>query len=122
MSTKQDQAISAANQVVGLMQTFKGLRQAVNDFVTQYNSEGYATVWQSFKTAPLNADGSLGTADNSPNTANPVDTRQYAALQKAVSATQLVNGVAMLEAFQAFLTNSSVSTANRNQTVDDLAS
>ncbi len=124
MATRQDGAIAAANALIGIMQQFRSLRQTVNDFVQQYNSETYNTFWNAFATAAQNSDGSLGTADGAPNNAHAIDTRvtALAALQKTVTANQLVNGVAMLQAFQSFLTNAAVATANRNQNVDDLAS
>ncbi len=123
MASKQDQAIAAANALIGIMGSFKSLRQQVNDFVANYNSEGWSTLWNNLATAVQNADGAYGAADGTPNTSHPIDTRVITTLSKGgITATQLVNAVAMLQAFQAFLTNAAVATANRNQNVDDLAS
>ncbi len=124
MATRCDAAVSAANQLVSIMQQFSNLRQTVNQFVQQYNSEGYSTLWTAWPTAAQNADGSLGAADGTPQASHPLDNRQanIAALQKVATSNQYVNAVAMLMAFQAFLTNQAVATAQRNQNVDDLAS
>lgn len=123
--TKKDAAVNAANALIGLMQQLKALRQSVNDFVTQYTQEAYGTTWDAFATAAQSADGSLGAADGSPNTANPIDTRvtNQSALSKAVTATQLVNAVATLQDLQTFLTGSgSLPASARNANVDNLAS
>jgi hypothetical protein len=123
--TKKDAAVNAANALIGIMQQLKALRQQVNDFVTQYTQENYSAAWNAFATAAQNADGSLGGADGSPNTANPIDTRvtNQSGLSKAVTATQLVNAVATLQDLQTFLTGSgSLPAATRNANVDNLAS
>lgn len=121
--TKQTKAIAAANGIIGIAQQLSSLRSTINAFVAPYNSEGYSTVWNNLATAALNADGSLGTADASPNTSHPIDTRVAAnqGLLKAVSATQLVNAVAMIEQLQNFFGNLAVTQNNYNVTVDDLA-
>lgn len=123
-TTALDQAISGANQLINLCQTFKALRQQLNDFVTAQSSEGWQATWAAMATAAQNADGSLGAADGSPNVAHPIDTRvtTQAALAKAVSKTKLTNGVVFLQQLQNMLTNAGVTTANYNASVDDLAS
>lgn len=119
--TKQTKAITAANTVIALAQQLAILRSSINDFVTAYNSEGYSNVWNALPTATQNTDGSLGTADGSPNTAHPINTGTVTTLAKAVSATQLVNAVSMLEQLQNFFGNAEVTQNNYNITVDDLA-
>jgi hypothetical protein len=123
-ATKQAAAIAFGNAMLSLANQMTGLRAAVNDLVTQYNSESHSAVWTALATAPLNTDGSLGAADGSPNTAHPIDTRVAAnsGLNRAVSETQLVAMVTFMMDFQKFLTNQAVGTAQRNQTIDDLAS
>ena len=98
------------------MQQIQQVRATVDNFVRQYTAINYSTEWNAFPTAPQNTDGSLGTADGTPNTAHPVDTRvaAMANLQVPLSATNLVNGVALLQALQAFFTNQIVATSNRD--------
>lgn len=122
MATGQDKAIAAGNTVIGFMSQLQGLRQQINDFITQYNSEGYSTIWNNQATAPQAANGTLGTADGTPNVAHPIDTRVAGqTLNKAVSANQLVAGVVVLQQLQNFFKNSAVTTGNYSQNVDDLA-
>ena len=60
---KQQAAVQGANDVISFMGTLKGLRSAINDFVTRYNSEGYSTTWSKLVTAVNSADGVPGLID-----------------------------------------------------------
>jgi hypothetical protein len=117
-ATEQSQAIGMANQAIAIMGQFQALRATVNEFVTQYNDQGTSTIWNNLGTVAQNTDGSLGAADGSPNTAHPINTGTYTTLNRATSAATLENAVALMEAFQSFLTNSAVATANRNAVLD----
>lgn len=123
-TTKLDRAIIAANNLIGISVTLRGLRGQINDFVTNYTDEGFSTIWSNFATAAQNADGSLGTVDGSPNVTHPIDTRvaSQTALTKDVSETQLAAGITMIQQLQNFFGNSAVTTGNYSQTTDDLAS
>jgi hypothetical protein len=121
LGTKQQAAIVRANQLIGLCQTLQTTRSSITDFIKAYNSEGYSTVWAGLATAAQNPDGSLGTADGSPNTAHPIDTRVITGLNAAVSETQLVAGVTLLTQLQNFFGNLGVTTGNYSQNLDDLA-
>ncbi len=124
MATKLDQAVSAANALITLMKSLKANRITLNDFVTQYNSEGLSTTWAAMATAVQNTDGSLGPADGSPTSGHPIDTRVTALgnLTTAVTAAQLVAGVTLLLNLQKFFTNIAPTQGNYNVNLDDLAS
>ena len=117
-ATKQTMAVAAINRLLAIMVQLQATRASINDFVEDYNGANWSAVWNALPTAPANTDGSLGTADGSPNNAHPIDTRIIPNLNTDMAANDLVNGVAMLQAFQAFLTNSAVATANRNAVLD----
>lgn len=119
MAAPQASAVAAANQLVALMNQARLLRASINEFVNQYNSEGYSSAWNAMATAAQNADGSLGTADGTPVTTHPITT---AGMPAGRTATQLVAGVTFCQDYQKFLTNVAVATAQRSQTVDDLSS
>ncbi|HLW67827.1 MAG TPA: hypothetical protein VKS79_21090 [Gemmataceae bacterium] len=121
MATQQASAITEANNLIALMKQIQALRPAWNDFITRYNSEGWAAIWQALPTAALNGDGSLGTADGSPNAFHPIDTRIVTTLNKSVSKAQLTNGVVLLQQLQNFMTDAAVTQALYNQSIDDLA-
>jgi len=120
MPTKQTAAVNGANLLFSLMKQLQNFRAQVNDFVTQYNDNNWGAIWNAWPTAALATDGSLGTADGTPNTLHPIDTR-IAALANLASpnaANDLTSAVTALQAFQSFLTNAAVSTANRNAVID----
>jgi hypothetical protein len=119
-ATQQSAGVRAANTLQSLMQQMMSLRAQINDFVLQYNDNSWGTLWAAWQTAALLADGSLGAADGSPVVTHPIDTRlaQFAGLQYDRSSSDMTSGVAMLQAFQAFLTNQTVTTANRNAVLD----
>ena len=116
-NTKQTGAVNAATQLVGLAQQFQSIRAAAKAFVDQYNSEGWNNFWNAMATAAVNADGSLGAADGSPNTAHPITVGNV-----NKSATSLIAGVTLLQDFLNFCQNGVVATAQRSQTIDDLGS
>lgn len=120
MATPQSQAVGLANQAASIAQQILVLRATVNDFITQYNDTSASTIWNALATCAQNADGSLGTADGTPNTAHPIDNRVITGLTRATSATNLTNLVAALEVFQNFLTGSggNITAANRNAVFD----
>lgn len=117
-TTQQSAAVNGLNGVFNLAQQMISLRAQVNDFILKYNDNSWSTVWSNLATAALNADGSLGTADGSPNTSHPINTGLVSGLQSDQSATNYINLVALLEAFQSFLTNQAVATSNRNAILD----
>lgn len=116
-NTKQTGAVNAAIQLVGLAQQFQSIRAAAKAFVDQYNSEGWNNFWNAMATYVINADGSVGTADGSPNVAHPIS---VSGVNK--SATSLIAGVTLLQDFLNFCQNAPVATAQRSQTIDDLGS
>jgi len=117
-ATQQSAGVNGANLLYNAVQQLRLLRSAVNEFVTQYNDNSWGTVWAAFATAAVNADGSLGQADASPNAAHPIDTRIISGLQSDRSVNDMTSAVTALEAFQSFLTGAAVATANRNAVFD----
>jgi hypothetical protein len=116
--SKQNKAIIAANQLATYATQLQQLRQSMNDFVTQYNTQQYSGIWAAWPTAALNADGTLGTADVTPVAANPI---RLAEMAKAVSKNQLTNAVNLVIQLQNLFGNLAVTQGNYNQTIDDLA-
>jgi hypothetical protein len=115
-ATPESQAINLANDLLSVMQLLQQARNAGDDFLKKYAAINASTIWNAMATAPQNADGSLAAADGSPNTAHPIDTRVAGQtnLQTPISAANLVNGAALLQALDAFFTNAAVATSNRD--------
>lgn len=121
-TTRQDAAVTAANELINLMALLKGVRQQVTEYVTKYNKENYSATWAALATAAQNANGSLGTADGAPVATNPIDTRVTTGLSKAVTKNMLTAGVVALQQLQNFFGNVAVVTGDYSQSADDLAS
>ena len=94
--------------------SLEGVRLAIDDIVRRWNATGALTMVNALATAALNTDGSLGTADGSPNNAHPIDTRIYTTLLYPRSANDFSNAVTAIEALQAFFTGGVVATLNRD--------
>jgi hypothetical protein len=116
-NTKQQAAVAAAQTLIGVMQQMQALRASAKAFVDQYNSEGWAAIWNAMATYAVNTDGSPGAADGAPVVTHPISVSQ---LNK--SATQIIAGVSALQDFLSFCQNAAVATSQRSQTIDDLAS
>jgi hypothetical protein len=114
-ATKQQAALTAISSLVSIINQAVSMRAAVDALLAEYNSENYSATWAGMATAQLNADGSIGTPDSTPNPADPIT---VGAVYRSCNA--LVNGITFCQDFQKFLTNQAVSTAQRSQTLDDL--
>lgn len=115
-ATPQSQAINGANDALFCAQQLQQVRATIDNFLKQYVAANYSAEWNAFATAPANTDGSLGTADTTPNNAHPIDTRiaGLANLQAPTAANDLTNLVALFQALDNFFTNVAVPTSNRD--------
>lgn len=92
-------------------------QQAVS-LALENTDEGYATLAASFPTAASNPDGSVGTADGTPNTAHPITIPLGSPLNK--SATALGQGVQNLADLKNFMENVAVSAGGRRGIAQNL--
>jgi hypothetical protein len=109
--TKQQAAISFYQQNVSANQQLLSIYATIKALVTTNTDESYGLVGQNFPTAAVNADGSIGTADASPNVAHPITLPAGAPLNKSYN--DLTTGVQNLVDFIAFMENAAVSTSPR---------
>lgn len=104
-----DTAVKYANQVCSLVQQLQGVLANVEALAAINAANPLSSnFWNLLNTTALAADGSLGTADGTPNTAHDIDPRVYAALARAVSATQLTQALQVLVDFNAFCQGTAV--------------
>ena len=108
-STPQSQAISMANQIFLAGQTATTLYAQIAGIDQYWTDDGVANILNAMATAPENTDGSLGTADGSPNNNHPIDTRVYPSLNFAVSSNQIASMKTILDAIQSLLNGNVVS-------------
>jgi hypothetical protein len=69
-ATPQSQAIGVVNQYLAAAQLLVNLNDLLTDLQEQWTDDQVANIIGAMQTAPLNADGSLGTPDGSPNSAH----------------------------------------------------
>lgn len=119
LQTKQALALAAAQQVADLMRQLAGLHDQVNGFLVTYTANSYDTTWQSLPTVAVNADGTSGTADGTPNTAHVIGVPAAAPI--LVARNDLLTAVGCLTNFQSFMNGVAVTTqANTPRKFADL--
>ena len=98
MATQQsDLAVSYANQIQSILQQLRAMRVSAQEIKTINTATPLGNWWNVLSTTALATDGSLGTADGSPNTAHPIDSRVYPALTRGqVSATQMASALGLV--------------------------
>src|SRR5216684_2857305 len=72
MATQQSQAIQVANQLMSLSQQLLSIYQQMLTLDAAWTDDAVATVVAAMATTALNADGSSGAADGTPNVAHPI--------------------------------------------------
>jgi hypothetical protein len=102
-TTLESQAIGVANTLLMTAQSLVALVNTINATSTEYTQLTLGTVFSAMATAAVNADGSLGTADATPNAAHPINpaallTAQGLTLNRAISATDLGSLLTFLQA------------------------
>lgn len=89
MATVQTQNVGIANTIIDIVQQLSLLKGRIDAVAAQFTQLTSQTTLNAMATCAVNADGSLGTADGSPNAAHPIDTRVIQALNRAVLASDL---------------------------------
>jgi hypothetical protein len=109
----ESQAIGVANTLLTTAQSLVGLINTINQTSGQYTQLTLGTVFAAMPTATPNADGSLGTADATPNVAHPINapllqTNQGLTLNRAISANDIGSLLTFLQAVAALAAGSAV--------------
>src|SRR6516225_5321101 len=94
----QQAALQGITDLFNIINQAVALRVAIEGFLDRYNSEGYSALWNNFPTAAVNADGSIGAADATPNPAHPITLNNTYR-----SANALLAGVTFCQDFEKFL-------------------
>lgn len=98
-----DIAIDYANQIIALATQLRNIRALIAEIVTLNVTSPFGNLWATFATTNTNADGTLATADSTPNVAHPIDPRVYTGLTRAVKSGDLTNALQLIVDFQAFM-------------------
>ena len=107
-ATSQSQAVSIANNLIGIAQSLYGLQTSIQQATGQFTELTLATPLGAMATTAVNADGSLGTADATPVSGHVIDTRVITGLNRAIPATTISSLVTLLQAVNTLLSGSTV--------------
>ena len=102
MPTQQDQAIAVANSLISLVGQATSLAAQIAAATSAWTNLSAATKLNALSTAAALTTGGLGTADGSPVTSDPVDTRVsgQGGLSRAMSANNIASLVTYLQGVQ----------------------
>jgi hypothetical protein len=108
-ATQQSQAIQVANNFCANAAAILAAYQEIIALDAAWTDNGVANVLNALATAALNADGTLGTADGSPNNAHPIDTRLYPTLQHTMSSNAIASLKTVIDNIVTYVNGSAVS-------------
>ena len=117
-ATKQSQAVSLANELIGLAGQLQNVNFTSSNLSQRYGNQGTQAILNSLPTCALNADGTLGMADVAPVPGNPIDTRVVTGLNRACTAQNLIAVKNIMNEFIAFMGNATVVTKDRTNATD----
>jgi hypothetical protein len=109
-ATQQSQAIQIANNLCAIDSLLMSVYQQMVALDAAWTDTGAATVIAAMATAPLLADGSLGTADVTPNVAHPIDTRIFPTVQHTLSSNQIGQIKTILDGIVTYVNGLAVTT------------
>ena len=108
-ATEQSQAIQNANLIINLSGQLLGLYNSIILANNAWQDDGSLSILSSMTTISQNSDGTLGTADGSPNLAHPLNINTYSGLSRAVSVNQLTSALTQLNNIVSYINGSSLS-------------
>jgi hypothetical protein len=109
MPTAQTQTLQNINTIVSLAQQLLSLYLQIVAANNAWGDDGSLAIAQALATCAQNADGSLGTADVTPNNAHVIDPRVYAALSRAVSENTVTSLLTQLNNVVSFINGNALS-------------
>lgn len=109
-STQQSQAIANANILISLAGQLLSIYNTMVVLDGSWTDQSTATVLAALQTVALNADGSLGAPDASPNSAHPINAPSFPPLARALSSTQITQIKTILDGIVSYVGGTAVTT------------
>ena len=111
LPTQETQAATIANQILALTAAMYSITQQISAVSAGWTNLSVANKLNVFPTAPGTTTGGLGTADSTPNVANPIDVRVApgSAINVAVSSNNIAGMLTYLQGIQLAINGSAVS-------------
>ena len=117
-STKQTQAVAAANELFDYAAQVQSLFFKGQSIKQKYISQGLGAIFNALPTCAQNADGTLGDPDITPVAGNPIDTRIVVGLNRAHKASEIIGLKTLSSEFVDFMTGTLVATKVRTDDID----
>lgn len=108
-ATPQTQAIQLANALLAVGAQTYNLQQQIAGILSQWTQVNAGAIYNAMATAPVNSDGTLGTADGSAVVTHVMDPRVYTTLNRAISSNDLTALNTLVTSLNALLTGATVS-------------
>jgi hypothetical protein len=109
IANPQTQSIQVVNGLIMLAQQLMGLYSQLEMLDAQWTDQNVATTIAAMTTAALNADGSIGANDGTPNSAHPLSPVAYPMLMRSMSSTQIGQLKSTLDAVVTYINGGAVS-------------
>ena len=109
MPTLNTQAIQTANNLMNLAQQLLIIYQQMVIIDAAWTDDTVATTIAAMGTVAVNADGTLGAADGTPNVAHPINLALYPSLSRAVSSNQIGQAKTIMDGIVAYVSGQAVS-------------
>ena len=108
-ATPQTQAIAVINQLENIAIQLMAVYQQMVVIDAAWTDNAMANTINALGTVTLNADGSTGAVDATPNTAHPIDPNKYPSLSRTLSAVQITQIKTTLDNVVTYVNGSAVS-------------
>src|SRR6266436_1239595 len=109
IANPQTQAIQTANTMFNLAAQLMSLYTQMVALDAAWLDQGSAAVLAAMGTVIQNADGSLGTADVTPNITHPLDPTKYPSIQRSLSSNQIASIKTILDNIVTYVNGGAVS-------------
>jgi hypothetical protein len=107
MATPQTQAIQVADQLIQLSQDLMAVYNQMVVLDAAWTDQAVATTLAAMQTSSLNADGSIGAVDGTPNVAHPIS---VGGMTRSISSNQVAQLKTILDGVVAYINGTAVTT------------
>ena len=101
--------LQTANNLMNLAQQLLIIYQQMVIIDAAWTDDTVATTIAAMGTVAVNADGTLGAADGTPNVAHPINLALYPSLSRAVSSNQIGQAKTIMDGIVAYVSGQAVS-------------
>jgi hypothetical protein len=109
MTTQATQTIVTVNSILSLASTLNGIALQIAGISSLWTNLSMANKVNAMPTTGLTVIGDLGAPDQTPNVANPIDTRTLPTITHALSANDIAGLLTWLQGVQTVINGGSVS-------------